>query len=203
MVAFSRFIAFLALTASAQNIIEEGTNIDDCGESCTDLIGGSLDLSTLVSCIATLKERPSCKITYSAPAVVVVKETCENDETAVKITVTGVADWILGSESGSILTVASQFPEGSTRCVVQVFEGSNCDSTDERGTLTLEASSTSEVTLLGADAVIKADDVACLADLDTKIAGSTVIVVIGESSGAASALSLSAAALALTYVALH
>eukprot|EP01053_Blabericola_migrator_P008635 Blabericola_migrator_1__8634@NODE_4526_length_1105_cov_892_128131_g2804_i0_p1_GENE_NODE_4526_length_1105_cov_892_128131_g2804_i0NODE_4526_length_1105_cov_892_128131_g2804_i0_p1_ORF_typecomplete_len226_score47_93DUF4873/PF16170_5/2_9DUF4873/PF16170_5/17Tubulin_C/PF03953_17/0_2_NODE_4526_length_1105_cov_892_128131_g2804_i01678 len=171
------FLALIcASAASNRNFVSDATIVGDCGDTCSSIVNGNVDLTSLIACIATIKERPTCNITYSAPATLVVT----NCGYGVKVKVTGLADWILGTQRGSILAANTAVDETST-CLVKVFEGSECDDdTEVIGTLDLKKGSTTKVTLSGQDAVMEAEtDEYAVRLTEEYIEGRIIVGVVG------------------------
>eukprot|EP01053_Blabericola_migrator_P002267 Blabericola_migrator_1__2266@NODE_1627_length_4141_cov_279_934953_g1060_i0_p2_GENE_NODE_1627_length_4141_cov_279_934953_g1060_i0NODE_1627_length_4141_cov_279_934953_g1060_i0_p2_ORF_typecomplete_len240_score51_92DUF4873/PF16170_5/28DUF4873/PF16170_5/7_4_NODE_1627_length_4141_cov_279_934953_g1060_i05671286 len=179
-------LAVICASASDRIFVSDATIVGDCGDSCSSIVNGNVDLTSLIACIATIKERPTCNITYTAPATVVVTENCSTD--TVKVKITGLADWILGTQRGSILAANTAVDETDT-CLVKVIEGSDCNETEEIGTLDLKKDSATKVTLSGQDAVIKAETDQCAVRLTEEyLEGRIIVGVVGGGADGASEL---------------
>eukprot|EP01053_Blabericola_migrator_P007474 Blabericola_migrator_1__7473@NODE_3814_length_1490_cov_46_839072_g2366_i0_p1_GENE_NODE_3814_length_1490_cov_46_839072_g2366_i0NODE_3814_length_1490_cov_46_839072_g2366_i0_p1_ORF_typecomplete_len235_score40_06_NODE_3814_length_1490_cov_46_839072_g2366_i03571061 len=184
---------------TARNFITDGTIVGDCGESCSSIVEGNVNLTSLVACIATISERPTCNITYAAPGVAEVTETCSTD--SVLVTVTADSAWVLGLGRGAILAANGAVTETES-CPVKVYEGSDCGSTGQIGTLDLKKDSTTRIIMSLPQAVIKAETTQCAARLTEEYLDGRIIVGVlgGGSDGASELMSVGIISLVAFYL---
>eukprot|EP01053_Blabericola_migrator_P005262 Blabericola_migrator_1__5261@NODE_2702_length_2442_cov_560_344000_g1690_i0_p3_GENE_NODE_2702_length_2442_cov_560_344000_g1690_i0NODE_2702_length_2442_cov_560_344000_g1690_i0_p3_ORF_typecomplete_len216_score29_04_NODE_2702_length_2442_cov_560_344000_g1690_i016922339 len=189
MVAFVHLILFTTLLSTNANtwdalleIIESGTVINECGGACTDLMNlENKELADLALCLASVTRHSECKLTYAAPATLTVLGTCPDDAQAVRVSITGVSTWILGTEMGTTIGAASDITEKEP-CQVEVYDGAECNSTNIVGTLDLSAKSQTRLNLEGSRAIVKATTTECAARLTERyIRGKTIVAALGGS----------------------
>eukprot|EP01053_Blabericola_migrator_P009475 Blabericola_migrator_1__9474@NODE_5140_length_863_cov_609_952261_g3266_i0_p1_GENE_NODE_5140_length_863_cov_609_952261_g3266_i0NODE_5140_length_863_cov_609_952261_g3266_i0_p1_ORF_typecomplete_len213_score27_65DUF4873/PF16170_5/8_2DUF4873/PF16170_5/7_NODE_5140_length_863_cov_609_952261_g3266_i0115753 len=171
-----------AALSDAFELVTDGTSLDGCGGSCADVLGGDRNVATIIACITNLSQHSDCQITYGVPATLVVTGNCGEDANAVKVRISGVADWISGVAQGTI--IAAEDVDEATSCVLDVIEGSDCDNTEVKGTLTSGPGTDTKVNLSGSEAVVKARTDECGARLTEQyLEGRSVIIATGGLGG--------------------